>query len=162
MRQILTESILLSCIGGLAGLIVAYLGSHSILALAFPDARNMPVDASPSSVVLGFAFLISLITGVLFGAAPAWLSSHSQPAEALRGVNRSSRDRSSLPQKSLVVFQAALSLVLLAGAILMTKTLVNLEHQDFGIATSNRYVLHFDPGGSRLYDRQAFRPLSPN
>jgi predicted permease len=148
MRQILTESILLSCIGGLAGLIVAYLGSHTILALAFPDARNMPVEASPSPMVLGFAFLISLVTGVLFGTAPAWLSSRAQPAEALRGVNRSSRDRSSLPQKSLVVFQAALSLVLLAGAILMTKTLVNLEHQNFGIATSNRYVLHFDPAGA--------------
>ena len=83
----------------------------------------MPVDASPSLAVLGFAFLVSLITGVLFGSAPAWMSSHAQPAEALRGVNRSTRDRSSLPQKSLVVFQAALSLVLLAGAILMTKTL---------------------------------------
>ncbi|WP_348264823.1 ABC transporter permease [Telmatobacter sp. DSM 110680] len=148
MRQILTESILLSCIGGLVGLAVAYLGSHTILALAFPEARNMPVDASPSPIVLGFAFLISLVTGVLFGTAPAWMSTHAQPAEALRGVNRSSRDRSSLPQKSLVVFQAALSLVLLAGAILMTKTLVNLEHQNFGIATSNRYVLHFDPAGA--------------
>jgi predicted permease len=147
-RQILTESILLSCIGGLVGLAVAYLGSHTILALAFPDSRNMPVDASPSMPVLGFAFLISLVTGILFGTAPAWISSHAQPAEALRGVNRSTRDRSTLPQKSLVVTQAALSLVLLAGAILMTKTLVNLEHQNFGIATANRYVLHFDPAGA--------------
>jgi predicted permease len=146
--QILTESVLLSCVGGLAGLAVAYLGSHTILALAFPDARNMPIDASPSPVVLGFAFLVSLVTGALFGVAPAWLSSHAQPAEALRGVNRSMRDRSSLPQKILVVFQAALSLVLLAGAILMSKTLVNLEHQNFGITTSNRYVLHFDPAGA--------------
>jgi len=147
-RQIITESVLLSCIGGLAGLAVAYAGSRTILALAFPDARNNPVDASPSLEVLGFAFLVSLATGVLFGIAPAWLSSNAQPAEALRGVNRSTRDRSSLPQKSLVVFQAALALVLLAGAILMTKTLVNLEHQNFGIATTNRYVLHFDPAGA--------------
>jgi len=147
-RQIITESVLLSCIGGLAGLVVAYAGSHTILGLAFPEARNLPIDASPSMEVLGFAFLVSLATGVLFGTAPAWLSSHAQPAEALRGVNRSTRDRSSLPQKSLVVFQAALSLVLLAGAILMTKTLVNLEHQNFGIATANRYVLHFDPAGA--------------
>jgi predicted permease len=147
-RQIITESVLLSCIGGLAGLAVAYAGSRTILTLAFPDARNNPVDASPSLEVLGFAFLVSLATGVLFGIAPAWLSSNAQPAEALRGVNRSTRDRSSLPQKSLVVFQAALALVLLAGAILMTKTLVNLEHQNFGIATANRYVLHFDPAGA--------------
>jgi len=148
IRQILTESVLLSCIGGLAGLAVAYAGSHTILALAFPDSKNMPVSASPSWTVLGFAFLVSLLTGVLFGAGPAWLSSHAQPAEVLRGSTRTTRDRSSFPQKALVVFQAALSLVLLAGAILMTKSLTNLEHQDFGIATENRYVLHFDPAGA--------------
>jgi macrolide transport system ATP-binding/permease protein len=148
IRQILTESILLSCIGGLAGLAVAYAGSHTILALAFPDAKNIPIHASPSLPVLGFAFLVSLVTGILFGTAPAWLSSHAQPAEALRGVNRSTRDRSSLPQKALVVVQAALSLVLLAGAILMTKSLANLEHQNFGVATANRYVLHIDPEGA--------------
>ena len=145
IRQILTESVMLSCIGGLAGLAVAYAGSHTILALAFPNARYMPVDASPSLPILGFAFLVSLVTGILFGAGPAWLSSHAQPAEALRGVNRY---RSSLPQKSLVVFQAALSLVLLAGAILMTKSLANLENQKFGIATDSRYVLHLDPAGA--------------
>ena len=148
VRQILTESVILSCIGGLAGLAVAYAGSRTILALAFPNATNLPVEANPSPLVLGFAFLVSLVTGILFGAGPAWLSSHAQPAEVLRGANRSTRDRSSLPQKSLVVFQAALSLVLLAGAILMTKSLNNLEHQKFGIATSNRYVLHFDPAGA--------------
>jgi len=148
IRQIITESVLLSCIGGLAGLGVAYAGSRTILALAFPDARNLPIEASPSLTVLGFAFLVSLVTGILFGLAPAWLSSHAQPAEALRGANRSTRDRSSLPQKALVVFQAALSLVLLAGAILMTKSLNNLEHQDFGIATTHRYVLHLDPAGA--------------
>ena len=148
IRQILSESILLSCIGGLAGLVVAYAGSHTILALAFPDARNMPVNASPSFMVLGFAFAVSLLTGILFGTAPAWLSSHAQPAEALRGVNRSTRDRSSLPQKALVVLQAALSVVLIAGAILMSRSLNNLQHQKFGVATSNRYVMHFDPAGA--------------
>ena len=116
--------------------------------LPFPMRKNMAIDASPSLAVLGFAFLVSLITGILFGIAPAWLSSHAQPAEALRGVNRSTRDRSSLPQQALVVMQAALSVVLLAGAILMTKSLTNLEHQNFGLATANRYVLHFDPEGA--------------
>ena len=148
MREILTESVVLSCFGGLVGLIVAYGGCRAILALVFPDARNMPISASPSLAVLGFAFLVSLATGILFGAAPAWLSLHAQPAEALRGVSRTTRDRSSLPQKALVVFQAALSVVLLAGAILMTKTLTNLESQNFGVVTANRYVLHFDPQGA--------------
>jgi predicted permease len=148
IRQILTESVLLSCIGGLAGLAVAYAGSHTILALAFPEARNMPIDANPSLPVLGFAFLVSLLTGVLFGLAPAWFATHAQPAEALRGVNRSTRDHSSLPQKALVVVQAALSVVLIAGAILMTRSLTNLEHQKFGIVTTNRYVMHFDPAGA--------------
>ena len=59
IRQIVTESVLLSCIGGLAGLAVAYEGSRTILALAFPDAHNLTIDASPSLAVLGFAFLVS-------------------------------------------------------------------------------------------------------
>jgi macrolide transport system ATP-binding/permease protein len=148
IRQILTESVLLSIIGGLVGLVVAYAGTRTILVLAFPDAHNLPIDATPSLPVLGFAFLVSLLTGILFGAGPAWLSSHAQPAEVLRGVNRSTRDRSSLPQKALVIFQAALSLVLIAGAILMTKSLSNLENQKFGVKTSDRYIVHFDPAGA--------------
>jgi predicted permease len=80
--------------------------------------------------------------------APAWLSLHAQPAEALRGASRSTRDRSSLPQKALVVFQAALSVVLITGAILMTKSLANLENGDFGVATANRYIFHFDAQGA--------------
>jgi macrolide transport system ATP-binding/permease protein len=148
IRQILTESVLLSFVGGVAGLTVAYGGCHTILALAFPGAKNMPISASPSWTVLGFAFVVSLLTGIFFGAGPAWLSSHAQPADALRGANRSTHDRSSLPQKALVVFQAALSVVLIASAILMTRSLANLEHQNFGVVTANRYVMHFDPAGA--------------
>jgi predicted permease len=148
VRQMLTESILLSCLGGLAGLFVAYMGTRTILSLAFPQATNLPIDANPSLPVLAFAFLLSLITGVVFGIVPAWITSHSDPAEALRGINRSTKDRASLPQKSLIVFQAALSLALLVGAGLLTKSLSNLEHQDFGLKTTNRYVLHIDPEGA--------------
>ena len=126
----------------------AYAGTRTILSLAFPDSPHLPIEASPSLPVLGFAFLLSLVTGVVFGIVPAWITSHSDPAEALRGVNRSTRDRASLPQKSLIVFQAALSLVLLVSAGLLTKSLRNLEHQDFGLQTTNRYVLHLDPGGA--------------
>ncbi len=148
IRQMLTESVLLACMGGLAGLAVAYAGTRTILALAFPDAVHLPIDASPSLTVLGFAFLLSLITGVVFGIVPAWITSHSDPAEALRGVNRSTRDHAALPQKSLIVFQAALSLVMLVSAGLLTKSLRNMEHQNFGIQTADRYVVHLDPAGA--------------
>jgi predicted permease len=148
VRQMLTESVLLACLGGLAGLFVAYEGTRTILSLAFPNSPHMPIDTSPSLPVLGFAFLLSLVTGVVFGIVPAWITSHSDPAEALRGLNRSTGDRASLPQKSLIVFQAALSLSLLVSAGLLTKSLRNLEHQDFGLQTTNRYVVHLDPAGA--------------
>jgi predicted permease len=148
VQQMLTESVLLACMGGLAGLAVAYAGTRTILALAFPDSPSLPIQASPSLPVLGFAFLLSLLTGIIFGIVPAWITSHSDPAEALRGINRSTRDRASLPQKSLIVFQAALSVVLLVGAGLLTKSLNNMEHQNFGLQTTNRYVLHLNVEGA--------------
>ena len=148
IRQLLIESVLLAVVGGLIGIAIAYAGARMILTLAFPGSPQLPIHASPSPVVLGFAFLLSLITGVVFGIVPAWISSHADPAEALRGLNRSTGDRSLRPQKTLIVLQAALSLVLLVGAGLMTKTLRNLEHQNFGIVTTNRYVLHLDAMGA--------------
>lgn len=145
IRQMLTESVVLSCLGGLAGLVLAYAGTKILLAMAFPEATNLPIRANPSPVVLAFAFALSLITGLIFGIAPAWITSHSDPADALRGSNRSTSDRSGWVQRSLVVLQAALSLVLLVGAGLMTKSLNNLEDQDFGVETENRIVAHISP-----------------
>jgi predicted permease len=148
IRQMLIESVILAVAGGIIGIAIAYLGARTILNLAFPDATQLPIHASPSPVVLGFAFLLSLVTGIVFGIVPAWISSHSDPADALRGLNRSTGDRAHLHQKTLIVLQAAVSLVLLVGAGLMTKTLRNLEQQDFGIVTRNRYVIHIDPMGA--------------
>jgi predicted permease len=146
--QSLTESVLLAVAGGIIGIGIAYLGARMILSLVFPESTQMPIQATPSPVILGFAFLLSLITGVIFGIVPAWISSHADPAEALRGLNRSTGDRSLLPQKALIVLQGALSLVLLVGAGLMTQTLRNLERQNFGITTANRYVIHIDSMGA--------------
>jgi predicted permease len=114
IRQSLTESIVLSVIGGAAGVVVACLGVKIIVALAFRSAQYVPIDATPSVPLLAFAFGVSLLTGLLFGTAPAWLTSKAQPADALRGANRSTRDGASLSQKALVVVQATLSVVLLS------------------------------------------------
>ncbi len=137
IRQSLTESLVLSVLGGVLGLAVAYLGVKAIVALAF-HGRYVPIAASPSIVVLAFAFLLSMLTGVLFGSAPAWLASRTDPAEALRGANRSTRDTSSFSQKGLVVVQATLSVVLLAGAGLLARSLVNMQRQDFGFEVDKR------------------------
>jgi predicted permease len=138
IRQSLTESIVLSFLGGVAGVAIAYLGVKIIVALAFHTAHFVPIEATPSLPILAFAFGLSLVTGALFGTAPAWLTSHGDPAEALRGANRSTRDRSSLPQKTLVVVQATLSIVLLAGAGLLIRSLQKMERQDFGFETDHR------------------------
>jgi predicted permease len=145
IRQMLTESLTLSVIGGLAGLAVAYVGTRALLALTFPDAVGLPIQASPSPLVLAFAFLLSLLTGVLFGVAPAWITSHSDPAEALRGANRSTRDSAPILQRVLVILQAALSLVLLVTASMLTRSLNKLEKQDFGVIRENRVVVHLSP-----------------
>ncbi|MDI3253713.1 MAG: ABC transporter permease [Bacillota bacterium] len=138
IRQSLTESLVLSVFGGALGVAVAYLGVKLMISLAFSRAHFVPIDATPSLPVLAFAFGLSLITGVLFGTAPAWIATHADPAEALRGASRSTHDKASLPQKALVVVQAALSIVLLAGAGFLTRSLQKLEHQNMGFETDHR------------------------
>ena len=111
--QSLTESVVLAIVGGAAGIAVACLGVKIMVALAFRSAHFVPIQATPSLPILAFAFGVSLLTGLLFGTAPAWFAAHANPAAVLHGVNRSTRDRRSLSQKSLVVLQATLSVVLL-------------------------------------------------
>src|SRR5262249_51815753 len=101
--------------------------------------------ASPSWPVLLFTLATSVLTGILFGIAPAWMTSHVDPVDALRGSKRSVRGGSSIAQKSLVIGQAAMSLVLLSAAALLGQSLRNLEHQDFGFETNSRYLVSVSP-----------------
>ncbi|HTB97075.1 MAG TPA: ABC transporter permease [Terracidiphilus sp.] len=145
IRQLLTESVLLAGLGGIAGLVVAYAGTRMILALAFPGSQNLPIQAGPSLAVVGFASAISLITGVVFGLAPAWITSKAKPADALRSGSRTTVAGASLLQRSLVVFQLALSLVLLVGACLFLQSLSKLENSDLKLDAANRYIVHINP-----------------
>ena len=144
VQQVVTESVLLALAGGAAGVALAFLGTRVILLLAFRGAEYVPIEASPSIPVLVFAFALSVATGVIFGLAPAWAGSHAQPAETLRGAGRSTSDRSRVPQKALLVLQAALSLVLLVGAGLATESLRHLENQKFGFQTAGRLMVRVD------------------
>ncbi len=142
--QVLTESTVLALLGGAAGVALAFAGTRLILHLAF-QKNNVAIHAMPSLPVLAFTFTVALLTGVLFGVAPAWMTATANPADALRAANRSVGQSVSWTQKSLVVAQAALSMVLLCAAGLLTQSLRNMHHQDFGFETANRYILHIDP-----------------
>jgi predicted permease len=151
--QLLTESVLLSSLGGIAGLVVAYAGTRMLLALAFPGAAT-PIDAGPSPAVLGFACALTLLTGVLFGIAPAWIAAQSEPTDALRSGSRTTTGGATLLQRGLVVAQAGLSLVLLVGAGLFSQSLNRLEHIDLKLNATNRYIVHFNPQAPGYSQRQ--------
>jgi predicted permease len=136
--QALTESVLLAIGGALAGLLVATAAARLLLALAFHSSHFLPISTTPSLIVLAFAFGLALVTGIIFGAAPAWIATRTDPAEALRGSGRGTRDRSSFARKALLVVQATLSVVLVAGATMLARSLNKLEHQDFGYQLQGR------------------------
>ncbi len=145
VRQVVTESVLLAVAGGIAGLFIAFVVARLILLLAFRGAGYVPVSAGPSVAVFGFALLLSLVTGVVFGTAPAWIGSRSEPAEALHGAGRSASDRSSRTRAFLVALQLALSVILLVAAGLLMRSLSNLETQEFGFEPKGRLVVKVDP-----------------
>jgi predicted permease len=91
--------------------------------------------------VLGFAFLVALLTGIIFGAAPAWFATRTDPADALRGSTRSTGDHSSFARKALLILQATLSVVLVAGATMLARSLNKLEKQDFGYQVPGRVLV---------------------
>ena len=148
VRKALVECVTLAVIGGALGIGVAYAGTRLILYLAFriggPN-NYVPIDPTPSWPVLLFTLGMSVLTGVIFGIAPAWMASHADPVEALRGANRSVGGRRSWVQKSLVIAQAAMSLILLSAAALLGQSLRNLEHQNFGFETRDRYIAWINP-----------------
>jgi putative ABC transport system permease protein len=148
VSRAMAESLTLAVLGAIGGIAVAYAGAGLILHLAFSDAW-VPVDAAPSTSVLLFALGISVLTGLVFGIAPAWMSSHAEPIEALRGANRSVGGNRHRVQKTLVTVQAAVSLVLLSAAAMLGQSLRNLEHKNFRFDPGGRYLVSID---SKLSD----------
>ncbi len=141
VAQALVESVLLSIGGCIAGLVVAAGAARLLLMLAFRNAHFLPISVIPSPLVLACAFALALLTGVIFGAAPAWFATRTDPVEALRGSGRSTTDHSGFARKTLLVVQTALSVVLVAGATMLGRSLNKLEHQNFGYRTDGRVVI---------------------
>lgn len=141
VTQALVESILLAVAGGIVGLAVAIGTARLLLSLAFAGAAFVPIDTYPEPMVLGFAFALALATGILFGAMPAWFATRTDPMDALRGAGRSTGDHSSLTRKALLVVQATLAVVLVAGSMMLARSLGKLESQDFGYEVQGRVLV---------------------
>jgi len=144
IRQMLTEGVLLALLGGAAGVLLAFVGTQAILLMAFRGADYVPIDPRLSMPVLLFTLTSSVVTGVIFSVAPAWAGSHARPLDTLRSAGRTLTEGSTLPQRALLALQAALSLILLVGAGLVTQNLRHLEDQQFGFRTSGRLMVKVD------------------
>jgi predicted permease len=166
IRQLLTESVLLAALGGAVGALIAFWGKSALLALTDKNTGILPndVDLSLNWRVLAFTFVVSLLTGVLFGLAPAWRATSPDLATSLKQGRRTTGAVSRL-SKGLIVAQVAISLLLLVGAGLFIRTLYNLQRVDVGFNQENLLLFTLQPqqGGykderllqfyERLFDR---------
>jgi putative ABC transport system permease protein len=136
IRQLLTESLLLSLAGGICGVILARWGVSGLLALA-PASLTHSADIHVDSRIFVAAIALSMLTGVLFGMAPALVTSRADLTGALRGDGRSGLGAGGHLRAWLVGAEVAVSVVLLAGAMLLFRSLVGFEALDPGLDPSN-------------------------
>jgi predicted permease len=162
VRQLLTESVLLALVGGALGVLLAFWIKDGLLASGVWGGRGMSaLDAQIDLRVLGFTLALSTLTGIVFGLAPAWRSSRVELVPALKSGGGSSRATArSLLSKSLVVAQVAMSVLVLVGAGLFLRTLVNLRSAETGFNAHNLLLFSVDPSllgykGERLADLYA-------
>jgi predicted permease len=141
VTQALVESIVLAVAGGVVGLAVAIGTARLLLSLAFAGTTYLPIETMPAPMVLAFAFALALVTGIVFGAAPAWFATRTDPIDALRGSGRTTGEHGTFTRKALLVLQAAVSVVLVAGSMMLARSLGNLESQDFGYEIDGRVVV---------------------
>ena len=147
VRQLMTESILLAVAGGVLGMALAWIGSRTLLALMEHGRNPVTLRVNPDPVVLGFALAITLLTAIVFGTLPALRAAHTDPANGLAPSRRIAGATIGNHRlgKSLVIVQVALSLVLLVGAGLLTRTLANLSSFYPGFDRENVLLFSVDP-----------------
>jgi putative ABC transport system permease protein len=142
VRQLLTESVLLAVCGGLAGMLLARWGLDALLALAPPNLPRM-TDIHLNAGVLVFSLALSVLTGLVFGIAPAWLAARADVNEALKQGSRGSTEGGARGRlrSALVVIEVTLALMLLGGAGLLARSFMQLAHVDPGFIPDDATVL---------------------
>jgi putative ABC transport system permease protein len=165
VRQVLTESLLLSAIGGMIGVAFAFIGAGTLVRIMLSGReflrlpQRLVIDVQPDLRVLLFTATVAVVTALLFGAAPAWHALTSAPASSLRTHGAAGETRSRrLFGKGLVVAQVALSVMLLSAAGLFVQHLSNLRNQDFGFQRTSLLLVNLDPSKSGYTREQLFSP----
>jgi predicted permease len=155
IRQLLTESVLLAGLGGVASLLFALWGNSALTALTDKDTGLIPsnVDLNVNWRVLAFTLLVSLLTGLLFGLAPAWRATKLDLATSLNQSRRATGAVSRL-SKGLIVAQVALSLLLLVGAGVFIRTLYNLQRVNLGFNQEKLLVFRLWPARAGYKDER--------
>ena len=157
IRQLLTESVLLAAMGGAVGVLFALWGKDTLAVMGTKPGSFLPpdLDYRLNWRVLGFTVAVSLLTGVLFGMAPAWRATRLDLTSALKVSNRGASGvaRSRL-SKALVITQVAMSLLLLVGAGLFLRTLRNLENVNLGFNQENLLLFTLKPRAAGYKDEK--------
>jgi predicted permease len=155
IRQFITESLILALIAGAAGVLLAWWGTHLLVAMASSGPRPLPLDVTLNYRVLGFTLLVSIVSAVIFGTAPALRATRGDLNSTLKdgkgAVRPSTQNRLG---RSLVVAQVALSLMLMIGAGLFVRTLRNLEDIPTGFNAQNVALFNIDTASLGYDDEQ--------
>ncbi|MGB6524723.1 MAG: ABC transporter permease [Candidatus Acidiferrales bacterium] len=161
IRQLLTESVLLSALGGILGILFAYWGAHAIVSFVSSNqTRSLGFALGVDTRVLGFTIAVSLLTGILFGIAPSLRSARVDLTPALKEGEGSSASSGHAGGKwlsignGLVVAQVAMAIVVLVGAGLLVRTLENLRSIDVGFDSHNIIIFGIDPTLAGYKDTQ--------
>jgi putative ABC transport system permease protein len=157
IRQLLTESLLLAGLGGMAGLSLAWWGTELLVSLAPPELLNLP-QVEINFVVLGFTLVLSLLTGIVFGLLPAFEATRLNLHESLKegGRNIGGSTRTHRLRNALVVGEVALALMLLIGAGLLIRSFARLQGVDPGFNAHNLLTMRVGLPGSK-YDNDRKR-----
>jgi predicted permease len=150
LRQMLTESLLLSLMGGAGGLLLAYAGRNVIPKLMSDPWGQLPYNASIDWGIFAFAAVVSIGTGLLFGLAPAWHATRVQISSTLKdSAQTATHRRRGIGGKAMVVFQISLAMLLLADAGLFVRTMVNLRTTHLGFDPDHLVLFSLEPPATR-------------
>src|ERR1044072_8376352 len=150
-RQLFTESALLALLGGVIGIALSWWGTRLLLLMASDGPEALPVNIAPNLRVLGFTIGVSALCAIVFGTAPALRAARVEPNTSLKGGKTLNALRNPLG-KAFVVVQVALSLLLLVGAGLFVRTLVNLQNIPSGFKQENAMLFTIDTSATGYKD----------